>query len=586
MDFQNFIREVKERIDLPTVVGRYMALKKSGSRYVGLCPFHNDHSPSMYVTPQLGIYKCFVCGASGDVIKFVMESEKSTFIEALEMLAKEIGLELPSTGDAKDHSHTQELVDVLQAASQYFQKSLKTNNMCRDYLQSRGLTDETIRQFGIGYAPETTELFDYLKSQGHHDKIMELAGLKRGERFGVGANIFAGRLMFPILSVSGRVVGFGGRTLNKDLKPKYLNSPESALYKKSQLLYGLHLSRSAMARENEGILVEGYMDVCSLWQAGFKNVCAVSGTALTASQAGQLRRFCERVHLCLDGDKPGRAAIMRTLPELLKAGIEVRIPILSGTEDPDSIIQSSGMDAFKQRLAKSENLPQFLRRHLGDNWETLSPEQKEAVWKEGTTVLDNITSQFVAESYGKEWHVLLDRPYEKRPSQTTSANKSTGRNNMPTHPNNNTQMGMLPVGRDPSWQLIRLLIYSKTLAQSAIDRVQLDWLDHQEAREILDHLFAFVEETGSFEVGEWLPTLPSEPRARVETLVSRDFFASTRENIEFEDILVALERNYLKRQMKLLSQKVGQGLLSAAEGLQQQKEFQTRLKQLSGPINS
>jgi len=600
MEFQNFIQEVKERADLPTVLGRYLTLRKSGSRWVALCPFHTDHSPSLYITPTLGIYKCFVCGASGDVIRFVMELEKCSFIEALEILSKDLGLEVPRSNRTKEGTEEAGLALVAQAAHLFFQKSLKQSDACMHYLKQRGLHEETIRFFGLGYA--AGGLLKTLDAENFSPRLQELTGFRRA---GYNQNIspFEGRLMFPIFSVSGRVVGFGGRTLQADQKPKYINSPESHLYKKSQVLYGLHAARSAVARENSVLLVEGYMDVISLWQAGYKNVCAVSGTALSASQAGQLRRFCDKVYLCLDGDKAGRSAILRNIPELLKAGLEVRVPWLSSTEDPDSLIQSQGREVFDERLAKAENLPQFLFRQLGEGFRDKTPEEKEAIYQNGLEALSPISNDFVREEYRKQWHILLDRPYlrahvqkplgpqgfkkaDVNPAQKPERGNYTGEGQQASGATSLPRQKLsAQIFRDPEWKLVRLLVFSKDLALEAMDKVKLEWLENEQAKEVVDHLFAYIEEKGTLEVSDWLTTLPENPKIRVEWLIHHESFASGRENFEFVDTLTALEKKSLTKQMRLLTQKVGQGLLVPSEGMAQQRALQQRLLQINSTLD-
>lgn len=579
-DFQAFIREVKDRTDLVQTISRFVSLKRSGARFVGVCPFHNDHKPSMYVTPALGIYKCFVCGAAGDVIGFIQEHEKISFIEALQYLAQDLGLTLPKSQDSSKNSDYQTLIDIHQEAQIFFEKNLKGSPSTLAYLESRGLEKDTVTRFGLGYAPSGNKLFNQLLSKGFKIEVLKKSGLVKSNFQNQWVDTFSHRLMFPIHNLGSRIIAFGGRALESEQQPKYLNSPETPLYHKSDLLYGLHYSRSAIAQKKDCFLVEGYMDVISLFQAGIKNVCATSGTALTSNQAGLLLRFAETVYICLDGDRAGREAIYRNLPELLKVGIEVKVPDLKADEDPDSLIQSQGADVFLKRLEQSGSLTQFLKNHLAADWKEFSPEKKEKVLKQGLELLQNIKSEFVREIHQNEWFDLLQVNRKSLNLPVNSAKKSLPNQSTPSTQGLNQSYQHVVNTKKLDWKIIQVILFNKELAFYALSKVQIEWVEDSTAREVIDYLFAYIEETGQFEFGEWLERLPPKLKSLVEWIASSEPVASEGLKTEFEKILERMEFEFLQRKIELLRRDVQEGkvdFVEASKQLMMYKQIQVGL---------
>ncbi|MFR3766887.1 MAG: DNA primase [Blautia sp.] len=355
----DIIEEVRSKNDIVDVVSQYVKLTRKGSSYFGLCPFHNEKTPSFSVTPGKQMYYCFGCGAGGNVFNFIMEYENYTFGEALKHLADRAGVELPKIEYSKEvrqkAQEKAELLEINKQAAQYFYYQLRTDKGYRgyEYLKERGLSDETMRKFGLGYSDKFSDgLYRFLKSKGYSDERLRESGLFNvDERHGM-YDKFWNRVIFPIMDVNNRVIGFGGRVMG-DAKPKYLNSPETKIFDKSRNLYGLNIARTA--RRNYLILCEGYMDVIAMHQAGFNNAVASLGTALTSGHASLLKRYTQEVLLLYDSDEAGIRAALRGIPILREAGVNSRVVSLKPYKDPDEFIKNMGPEAFEKRLDEAKD---------------------------------------------------------------------------------------------------------------------------------------------------------------------------------------------------------------------------------------
>ena len=350
----DIIEEVRMKNDIVDVISQYVRLTRKGSSYFGLCPFHNEKTPSFSVTPSKQMYYCFGCGAGGNVFNFVMEYENYSFGEALSHLAERAGVELPKIEYSKAAREKAErratLLEINKTAAQYFYYQLRRENgkAAHEYLTGRGLSEETIKKFGLGYSDKySDDLYKYLKSKNYSDELLRESGLFNiDERHGM-YDKFWNRVIFPIMDVNNRVIGFGGRVMG-DAKPKYLNSPETQIFDKSRNLYGLNVARTT--RKNYLILCEGYMDVISMHQAGFTNAVASLGTALTSGHASLVKRYTQEVLLLYDSDEAGVKAALRAIPILREAGVNSRVVNLRPHKDPDEFIKTEGAEAFEKRL--------------------------------------------------------------------------------------------------------------------------------------------------------------------------------------------------------------------------------------------
>ncbi|MEZ5552653.1 MAG: DNA primase [Pseudomonadales bacterium] len=369
---QSFINDLLARIDIVDVIDARVQLKKAGRNYQALCPFHDEKSPSFSVSPEKQFYHCFGCGVSGTALTFLLEHDRLEFVEAVETLAKLVGVEVPREGGrGKPERNNTGLFDVLAKAEQIYRNALKTSPAAIDYLRARGLTGMVARDFGIGFAPEEWQtLTESLAGDTSVTEALLLeAGLLIRHENGRTYDRFRGRVMFPIRDTRGRVIGFGGRVLGTQEGPKYLNSPETPIFHKGRELYGLFEARQALRRIDRLIVVEGYMDVVALAQAGIANGVATLGTAATAEHFHKLYRYASEVVCCFDGDRAGRQAAWRALENALPSltdGRQLRFMFLPDGEDPDSLVRKEGSAAFNHRVASASPAIEYLFNRLAE----------------------------------------------------------------------------------------------------------------------------------------------------------------------------------------------------------------------------
>ena len=374
----DIIEEVRMKNDIVDVVSQYVKLNRRGNTYFGLCPFHNEKTPSFSVTPSKQMYYCFGCGAGGNVYNFVMEYENYTFGEALQHLADRAGVQLPKIEYSREAREKAEkratLLEINKLAASYFYYQLRRENgsQAYTYLINRGVSEDTIKKFGLGYSDKySDDLYKFLKSKNYSDDLLRESGLFNvDERHGM-YDKFWNRVIFPIMDVNNRVIGFGGRVMG-DGKPKYLNSPETKIFDKSRNLYGLNIARTT--RKNYLILCEGYMDVISMHQAGFTNAVASLGTALTSGHASLLKRYTQEVLLLYDSDDAGVRAALRAIPILREAGITSRVVSLKPHKDPDEFIKALGGEEFEKRLERAMDSFMF-RIHMAQKEFTMEEPQ-------------------------------------------------------------------------------------------------------------------------------------------------------------------------------------------------------------------
>jgi len=353
--------EIRDRCSILDVVSPYVALKRSGKNYKGLCPFHTEKTPSFMVNPDTQRWKCFGCGASGDVFTFVMQMEQLTFAEAVEQLAAKVGVKITyDPQESKTVSERNKILRINSAAAQFFQKSLEQSANARDYVKQRGISNETAKKFKLGYAPADWQaLADYLRGQGIKPEDAAKAGLLIPRESGQGFyDRFRNRLIFPIQDVQDRIIAFGGRALG-DESAKYINSPESMVFAKNRILYALNFARKAIAEKGFAIIVEGYMDILAAHEAGITNAVATMGTALTLEHVRLLGRYTKKAVLAFDADSAGMAAAIRGGPMFDEAEFDVRIVPMPSGEDPDSFIRKSGPAAFLEAVAEALPIPDY-----------------------------------------------------------------------------------------------------------------------------------------------------------------------------------------------------------------------------------
>jgi DNA primase len=351
---QEKIEEIKRQTDIVDVVGRYVQLKKMGKNYRGLCPFHSEKNPSFYVNPEKGIYYCFGCKKGGNAINFLMEYEKLDFPDAVKRLAKNLGIEIDTTKGLR----YKEVYEANEQACQFYNQCLLRDigRRGQEYLVRRNIQRDRLKDFRLGYAPASGGLTTFMRQKGFSTERLQQAGLISTNR-----ELFRDRLIFPIFNLSGRIIGFGGRGIDDYIQPKYLNSPETPIFKKGEGLYGLYQSKEQIRSTAEVLLVEGYFDLLSIYQHGFDNICAPLGTSLTEQQALLLSRFARKGIILFDGDLSGIKAALRAIGLLIDAQVDVFVTLLPEDTDPDTYINAQGPDALRELIRNAADFFHFYK---------------------------------------------------------------------------------------------------------------------------------------------------------------------------------------------------------------------------------
>ena len=407
------IEEIKKKSDIVEVISSYIPLTKKGRNYFGLCPFHDDHSPSMSVSPEKGIYTCFVCGAKGNVISFVMDFEKLNYVEALKVLGEKCGISLNvSTYQKKDNYY--EFYNIYEFTNKFYQNNLNTasGHDAREYLKNRGITDEIIKEFNVGLAlgfdKSVTKL---LIQKGYKEKDLVDIGISNKNDYGY-QDLFLNRVMFPLWNTEGKIIGYSGRIYNVSDTAKYINTKETVIFKKGLNLYNYHRAKNEVRMSGSVIIMEGFMDVIRAYSVGIKNVVATMGTALTVEQANLIRKLSNNVILCFDGDKAGNKATYACGNELLKIGISPKVVRLESNLDPDEYIIKFGSKKFKDKLNNCISFLDFKLNYLKEgknlnNNEDLT-DYINGVIKEVKTIDDEILRELTLKKISSEINISLE----------------------------------------------------------------------------------------------------------------------------------------------------------------------------------
>ncbi len=435
------IDEIRNAIDIIEVVSNYVRLKKRGKNYLGLCPFHKEKTPSFTVSAEKQMYHCFGCGKGGNIFTFVMEMDKISFIEAVRALASKAGIIIPEESEpvSKEESIIEKYFAIMRFAGMHFFRNLTETDEGKDaldYFHKRGFTDETIRTFGLGYAINSWDAL-ITKAQSEEFEIEDVVkvGLARMRDDGSLYDYFRGRAMFPILSVQGRVIGFGARKMREDdaIAGKYINSPESPLYNKSRVLYGLFHAKEAIRQEDNALMVEGYADLISLYQAGIKNVVASSGTALTEEQLTLISRYSKNLTLVYDADSAGSSATVRGIDLALERGLHVQIVELPEGEDPDSFVQKHGGNEFRELMKNAISFINFRAKQFQKAGAFTTAEGKTNAIRSIVQTIAKIKDELKRNFYIKEvaekydvYESLLFRELEQAIKQENRMNRPEG----------------------------------------------------------------------------------------------------------------------------------------------------------------
>ncbi len=414
------VEEIRSRNDIVSVIGSYIRLQKKGSNHMGLCPFHNEKTPSFSVSASKQMYHCFGCGVGGNVFTFIMEYENYSFLEALRFLAERAGIALPEQEYSEEQKRQADLkgrlLEINKLAGTYFYYQFKNQEgqAAYDYLVKRGLSEDTIKHFGLGYSNRySDDLYRYLKKQGYDDEFLAQTGLVTiDERLG-GRDKFRDRVMFPIMDANHRVIGFGGRVMGNTGPevPKYLNTPETRVFEKSRNLYGLNFAKAS--RKNYFLICEGYMDVIALHQAGFTNAVAALGTAFTGFHANLLKRYTNEVLLTFDSDQAGTQAALRAIPILKETGLSIKVINMKPYKDPDEFIKALGAEEYQKRINEAKSSFFFEIDILQKEYDMGDPEQKTKFFHETARKLigfgEELERNFYIDAVAKAYQIDVEQ---------------------------------------------------------------------------------------------------------------------------------------------------------------------------------
>ena len=579
----DLIEEVRSRNDIVDVISQYVHLQKKGSSYFGLCPFHNEKTPSFSVTPSKQMYYCFGCGAGGNVFTFLMEYENFTFGEAMEALAQRAGVQLPErqmSGEARREADRRgRLLEINREAARYFYMLLRSEKgkAAYRYFSGRGLSPETMQKFGLGYSDKyRDDLYRYLRSKGYEDGILKDSGLVTIDERRGGYDKFWNRAMFPIMDANSKVIAFGGRVMGEG-EPKYLNSPETPVFNKSRTLYGLHLAR--MTRRPQMILCEGYMDVIALHQAGFDNAVASLGTALTEGHAGILRRYTKEVYLSYDSDGAGQKAALRAIPILRDAGITCKVINMSPHKDPDEFIKALGPEAYEERIARAENSFMYTLRMREKDFDLRDPEGKTAFYREAARMIlefpDELERDNYIEAVAAHYQVGFDHLRQMVRKVGTAGGISARREPLKTGKNERKKR---EDGREKSQRLLLTWLVEQPKLFRTIS-AYLSPSDFTEGvyRKVADELFRQMKEEGQPNPGRIVTMFDSEEDQRTVAQICN---ASAGEMESSADMEKALKETILRIRQGSLEEERKALDPTDMEGLKRMIEHKRLLQEL------
>jgi DNA primase len=560
---EGLLDQIRDANDIVDLISEYLPLKKRGKNYLGLCPFHTEKDPSFTVTPDKQIFYCFGCGEGGNVISFLMKHEKLSFPEAVKLLAKRASIPLPKDSfDERKEKQLDALYYANQVANEHFVKNLnheKTGKRAMSYLAKRGFESETLKLFSLGYAAaDWEELLRHAKSKGIEAETLSQAGLAvpRTDKPG-HYDRFRNRITFPVYNLSGKIVGFGSRVLDDKDTPKYLNSPETPIYQKGKILYGLNLSKDAIRQKAAAIVVEGNVDLITLYQAGITNVVAASGTAFTSDQARLLSRYAEKVYLFFDADSAGQSATFRSVDLLFSEGVEVLVVTLEQGQDPDSFLRRKGVDVVKARIENALPFIEFKRQSLKKDFQELSIREQEKVIGDLAETAGKISDEIrrslfvkkVSQVFGMEEAAIVKLVEKKKPSTVRrpqfAASTTNGKPPTLLTPEEKIERGIL-----------KILMEDRALLKLTEGKLKPDDLCSMQHREFLE-------------------LIGTDRKASLANLLDRKVSESTRElilhlagmdlgsaelSVQLEDHLAALDRFKRNRQMKSLKDDIHKAL--------------------------
>ena len=574
---QDFIDDLIERADVSEVIGKRVEIKKAGKEYKACCPFHNEKTPSFTVSPEKGFYHCFGCGAHGTALGFLMDYERLTFVEAVEELAKMVGVAVPKTKEDRVVSkETNNLKNLLSQISQYYEKNLTESENAIKYFKYRGIDGKTAKHYALGFAKDSWD--DVLNSFGKTDKDRKqllACGLLIKKDDGGYYDRFRNRVMFPIRNNRGEVVGFGGRVIT-DEEPKYLNSPETILFKKGELLYGLFESKKSIAESNSAIIVEGYTDVIGLYQFGVGNSLATLGTATTGNHINKIFRISDQIIFCFDGDDAGRKAAekaMKLCLPLVRKNKEAYFLILED-EDPDEFIRKHGHKQFEARLATAKSTDEFLISICNENSDITSVKGKANAIENAmaliNTIQDGIYKDLMVEKIASEYNLSLEKLVTYAPSEkiTRKAIRTNTQRNKPAYLKNRPSLIN---------QAIRILLHKPELGKMIDLNNQFKHLD-QKGINVLKEIIQLIHAKDSIKLATIIEHFQDQKLQRYLSQLAMDEGLINKNEMlsEFNDITQRLNIQDLRKEMTILIEQAKNKSLNDQDA--------SRLKELSKNI--
>ncbi|RKQ37814.1 DNA primase [Oceanobacillus halophilus] len=599
---EEVIEEIRKSNDIVDVIGEFVQLKKQGRNYFGLCPFHGEKTPSFSVTQEKQIFHCFGCGKGGNVVTFMMELENLSFVEAIKYLAGRSGLSIPDVDEDKDSTFSKENQSTLSAYEwltklyHHLLRFTKDGKEGYQYLKNRGISDNAIDEFQLGFAPNVKDFTaEFLKKKGFNQALLVKAGLLSLQNDNSVTDRFRGRIIFPIRNHIGKTIAFGGRTITGG-EPKYLNSSESELFQKGKILYNFDLAKKHIRKENEVILFEGYMDVISAYQAGINNVIATLGTALTEYQAKLLNRYVDTVVICYDGDNAGLEATYKAANLLRKVGCQVKIANLQDDLDPDSFIKAHGGDAFRNEvLSTGDTYIHFYMRYLKKDYNlTLEGDRIqyiENILKELAQIDSSVEREYYLSEIHKEYNISMqslteeieklrsNQGYSPQKKDNTIQNRNTKRTNR-----NHSASKLLPAFQNAERKLLSYMLQDALIAEKVQDELGAGF--NMDAHKIIaTYLYAFYEEGHPPDVSLFIEKLTDPEFKKIVTEIAMLPVLEEISDKEINDYIRIIQEHRndyssiqaLKEQQKLAEQQ--NDPLKAAQIAMQIIEIKKQLKQ-------
>ena len=544
------IDQVRDRVDIVELISGYVQLKKAGRSFKALCPFHPEKTPSFTVNPDKQLFYCFGCGEGGNVFSFLIKMERVTFKEAINLLADRLGMTLPAfKGEESSGRSSQEVYTANALAMQYYHQLLATDKIAQQYLRQRGITEEIVQKFHLGFAADQWEgLVSFARDKRISTTVLVRAGLVLEREGGGYYDRFRERLMFPILDLRGRVVGFGGRVLNNEKSPKYLNSPETEVYQKGRQLYGLFLARESVQAKNAVLLVEGYMDLIALYQAGIEFVVATCGTALTVDQIRLLKRFSQRIIVVYDGDQAGEMASLRGLDLLLEQGCQVKLIDLPSGKDPDDFIRMEGVNAFRQKIQQAKDLLEYKLGVLLRGRDVNDPYQKSEIAKEMLETIHKIASPVLRGEYLKQ---LSEKIRVREENLVAELNRfSSGRSFEQRRVASKKEVKVSLAEK----MLVQLIFEQPDFLEIARRELELSDFENDEVRGVMAILLD--PSLKSSQVHSWLENLENTDQARFLSAILSEGEEIADIEKEPKDCIRWFKQNRTKKQLGVLQKEI------------------------------